>query len=121
MSPGGLNFESSPFKLTEEYVDLMEGKNSPDYNYFRHLFCEGMLALRRRLDDLCLMLEIMMEKSDLDCFQNFRIEHFREKFKPDESEKRFRDHCEGVIEKSCMNSRTVHYDTFQKFTNDIRP
>lgn len=31
MSPGGINFESSPFKLTEEYVILMGGKDSPDY------------------------------------------------------------------------------------------
>jgi len=24
-SPGGINFESAPFKLTKEYVDLMGG------------------------------------------------------------------------------------------------
>ena len=121
MSPGGLNFESSPFKLTEEYVELMGGKNSPDYNYFRHLFCEGMLAIRRRLDDLCLLLEIMMDNSDLDCFQNFRIDQFRERFRTEESESRFRDVCEALVEKSCMNTRTVHYDIFQKVTNNIMP
>jgi phosphatidylinositol kinase/protein kinase (PI-3 family) len=46
MSPGGLNFESSPFKLTEEYVEFMDGKDSTDYQYFQELFCEGMKALR---------------------------------------------------------------------------
>lgn len=73
LSPGGLNFESSPFKLTEEYVELMEGKNSLDYEQFKDLFCEGMMALRKKGDELCLLLSIMMDRSDLDCFQNFRI------------------------------------------------
>ena len=121
MSPGGLNFESSPFKLTEEYVDLMGGKISPDYNYFRDLFCEGMMALRKRVDELCLLLEIMSDSSDLDCFQNFKIENFRERFKLKLSEKKYKEYCESLVEKSCMNSRTVHYDTFQKITNDIIP
>ena len=60
MSPGGLNFESSPFKLTEEYVDFMGGKDSTDYQYFTELFCEGMKVLRYKSDELCLVLEIMM-------------------------------------------------------------
>ena len=46
MSPGGLNFESSPFKLTEEYILLLGGKNSTDYNYFVDLFIQGMMAIR---------------------------------------------------------------------------
>lgn len=50
MSPGGINFESSPFKLTEEYVLLMGGKDSPDYIEFVDLFCRGMEALRKRCD-----------------------------------------------------------------------
>lgn len=121
MSPGGLNFESSPFKLTEEYVLLMGGQNSPDYNYFKDLFCGGMMALRKRSEELCILLSIMMESSDLDCFQNFKIEHFRDKFRPDSDDGKFRKYCESLVEKSCFNSRTVHYDTFQKITNDIMP
>jgi len=27
-SPGGINFEKAPFKITEEYLDLMEGIKS---------------------------------------------------------------------------------------------
>lgn len=121
MSPGGLNFESSPFKLTEEYVLLLGGKNSPDYNYFVDLFCQGMLAIRARLDEIMLILEIMMADSDLDCFQNFNLANFRKRMEPDISEKKFKLFCEGLIEKSYMNSRTVHYDTFQKITNGIVP
>ncbi len=36
-SPGGVNFESAPFKLTQEYVELMKGKDSDYFGYFRSL------------------------------------------------------------------------------------
>lgn len=61
----------------------MGGKNSPDYNYFKDLFCSGMGALRKRCDEICLLLEIMMQGSDLDCFQNFNIESFKRRFQCD--------------------------------------
>jgi phosphatidylinositol 4-kinase len=31
ISPGGINFESAPFKLTSEYIELMGGKKSPNF------------------------------------------------------------------------------------------
>lgn len=40
-SPGGINFESAPFKLTQEYVEIMDGKNSEKYKYFKSLIVEG--------------------------------------------------------------------------------
>ena len=36
-SPGSINFENAPFKLTKEYVDLMGGLESPNYAYFKGL------------------------------------------------------------------------------------
>jgi phosphatidylinositol 4-kinase len=30
-SPGGMNFETSPFKLTKEYIDLLGGSHSEKY------------------------------------------------------------------------------------------
>lgn len=62
-----------------------------------------------------------MDESDLECFQGFRIESFRERFEEKLTADKFRTFCEGLVERSCMNSRTVHYDTFQKITNGIMP
>jgi hypothetical protein len=62
----------------------------------------------------------MMENSDLECFKDFKVEAFKEKFKPGMSKEKFHEHCMALIEKSCMNSRTVHYDVFQYYTNGIR-
>jgi phosphatidylinositol kinase/protein kinase (PI-3 family) len=47
-SPGmNINFESAPFKLTKEYVDLMGGIDSPNFKKFENLFVNGFLALRK--------------------------------------------------------------------------
>lgn len=46
-SPGGVNFESAPFKLTYEYVELMKGKDSDFFGYFKTLMYKGMLTLRK--------------------------------------------------------------------------
>jgi len=39
----------------------MGGKDSPDYVEFVDLFCKGMNAIRKRCDELCLILQIMMD------------------------------------------------------------
>ena len=46
-SPGGnLNFESAPFKLTHEYVELLGGAKSPLFRYFRYLLVRGFVEVR---------------------------------------------------------------------------
>lgn len=36
-SPGSVGFEAAPFKLTHEYVDVLGGLNSPDYEDYKKL------------------------------------------------------------------------------------
>lgn len=36
-SPGSVGFESAPFKLTQEYVDVLGGAQSPEFEKFRAL------------------------------------------------------------------------------------
>lgn len=46
-SPGGnLNFESAPFKLTHEYVELLGGDSSPLFRYYRYLLVRGFVEVR---------------------------------------------------------------------------
>ena len=44
-SPGNINFEKEPFKLTSEYLDLMNGRASDLYNYYKNLMFRGFKAL----------------------------------------------------------------------------
>jgi phosphatidylinositol 4-kinase len=43
LSPGNVSFESAPFKLTKEYVELMDGVNSDKFFYFKSLLAKGTI------------------------------------------------------------------------------
>ena len=59
-SPGGnLNFESSPFKLTQEFVEVMDGEGSEAFNYFKLLFIRGFTELRKWANKILLLVSIM--------------------------------------------------------------
>lgn len=49
-SPGGVGFESAPFKLPLEYVDILGGVESESFLEFKRLFHEGFLAARKHSD-----------------------------------------------------------------------
>jgi phosphatidylinositol 4-kinase len=37
ISPGKINFETAPFKLTKEYIEILDGEQSSLYYYFKTL------------------------------------------------------------------------------------
>lgn len=42
-----LHFETAPFKLTAEYVELLGGHQSRFFRLFEELFAKGLRAVRR--------------------------------------------------------------------------
>ncbi len=87
LSPGGVNFEKAPFKLTKEYVELLGGIDSDIFNLFKINLYYGFLALRKYVDSFVFLLKIIMEDSDLQCFKLFDLEKFRARFLEDKDEK----------------------------------
>ena len=67
-SPKNLGFESSPFKLTPEFVEVMGGVDSDMFNYFKILILQGLLAARKHSDKLTSIVDIMRtgEERDLE-------------------------------------------------------
>lgn len=59
LGPGGIIFETAPFKLTNEYVELMGGKDSDMFKYFEMLLFSGFNALRKHVDYFVNIVEIM--------------------------------------------------------------
>lgn len=58
-SPGfNLNYESAPFKLTAEYVDLLGGTQSPAFKLFEDMVVKGMFALKRNMDPLYAIVKV---------------------------------------------------------------
>lgn len=59
VSPGNMNFETAPFKLTKDYLDILDGENSNIFQYFKTLLIRGFIALKRNFESFLGVLEIM--------------------------------------------------------------
>lgn len=82
-APGGaFAFENAPFKLTQDYLELIGGVDSPLYDYFKILLIQGFIALRKYVDDICDIVEVMSRESTLPCYDKFSLKEFRDRFKP---------------------------------------
>ena len=58
-SPGSVGFELAPFKMPQEYIDIIGGMNSEKFGYFRSLVKMGMLGLRKSSENIIGIIEIM--------------------------------------------------------------
>lgn len=86
-SPGSVGFEAAPFKLTHEYVDVLGGLGSPEYEDFKRLCKQafqgkqkrrfprfgiaGLMdspALRRSADNIIDLVAMMGRESKMPCF-----------------------------------------------------
>lgn len=50
-SPGSVGFEAAPFKLTHEYVDVLGGLGSPDWEDYKKLCKQAFQGKRRCIDN----------------------------------------------------------------------
>jgi hypothetical protein len=125
-SPGGMGFESSPFKLTQDYLDIMGGPESQMFEYFKSLLEKAFYEVRKHLDDIISMIEIMFKDSQFPCFKggNLIFDEIRKRWSPcynvgENSINEFRELVDRIINNSINNWRTRQYDAFQKWTNNI--
>jgi len=73
MKPGHeFSFERAPFKLTKEYIDVMDGVGSDCYKEFERLFVAGFEEARKNSQIALGLVEIMMFKSNYPCFTGLR-------------------------------------------------
>ena len=125
-SPGGISFEGAPFKLTQEYIDLMDGLESEMFQYFKSLMIRGFFEIRKNLDDILVLIEIMMKDSRMPCFVKPKtlLAEVRDRIslKYNTGLAKENDYFELVdrlVKASANNWRTMQYDSFQKMTNGI--
>jgi phosphatidylinositol 4-kinase len=125
ISPGNLNFESAPFKLTKEYIEIMDGENSEMFLYYKNLMIKGMIEAKKHVETFVKIVEIMSHGSKMPCFDkkdiNIVIQKLRERFYEKESDRNFPKIVDELVYKSNDNFWTNKYDYFQKVTNGILP
>ena len=126
ISPGNLRFENAPFKLTNEYIEILDGKDSAMFQYFKSLLFQGFIEIRKNYDCLAQIIKIMAKgEPNLPCFIGRKIEdiinNFKSRFHFNKCDLDYYDLVDNLIYYSINNWRTVQYDNFQKLTNNISP
>ncbi|KAK3369171.1 kinase-like domain-containing protein [Lasiosphaeria ovina] len=122
-SPGSVSFEAAPFKLTYEYVEVLGGVGSADYDDFKKLCKQAFQALRRSADNIVDLVSMMGRESKMPCYgagvaqvtaalrQRFQLH-----LSADEAEQFVET---DLIAKSLGSYYTRLYDTFQYRTQGI--
>lgn len=133
-SPGMINFETAPFKLTRELLEVMEsdaeGTGSELFDYFKVLCIQGFLATRKHADRIVCLVE-MMQHSACPCFgankkgqKNIKaakqvVQSLRKRFAPGRPEEACVELVLGLISDSLDAWRTRQYDYYQRVLNGI--
>jgi len=75
-----MNFERAPFKLTKDYMELMEGSDSDIFQHFKLLFFLGIKYLRKYKKDIMELIMMMIECKGMKCFIKFDKKRLEDKF-----------------------------------------
>ncbi|KAI3691334.1 hypothetical protein L2E82_49663 [Cichorium intybus] len=123
-SPGGVNFESAPFKLTRELLEVMdsdaEGVSSEFFDYFKVLCIQGFLTCRKHAEQIILLVE-MLQDSGFPCFKGGpkTVQNLRKRFHLSLTEEQCVSLVLSLISSSLDAWRTRQYDYYQRVLNGI--
>ncbi|KDO35761.1 hypothetical protein SPRG_18902 [Saprolegnia parasitica CBS 223.65] len=120
-SPGNnFNFERAPFKLTDEFVELMGGPRSSTFRYFRSLCVKAYWALHASTDKLVLLVEMMLVNDQaelrLPCFSGGKkatIDGLRDRLNPGLGKIACQEFANDLVDQSLNSWRTRWYDKYQ--------
>ncbi|KAF0991562.1 hypothetical protein HZS_3521 [Henneguya salminicola] len=121
-SPKNISFESSPFKMSYDFLEVMEGSRSDFFLYFKSLMYLGFMALRKHMDELMMLVDIMKIGDKLSCLgkKGQAVESLKNRFHMDLKDDQVKILMEKLISQSVNSITTFIYDKFQYYTNGIR-
>ncbi|OMJ79584.1 hypothetical protein SteCoe_20393 [Stentor coeruleus] len=122
-APGkGMKFEKAPFKLTDEFENLLGGRRSNFFIKFRTLCVKGFTALKDRAEQIILMVDMMRTGAgaSLGCFSagEQTTKMLRERLMPG-GRQSDREYINELIDESLDNWTTRCYDKFQYCCQNI--
>ncbi|XP_024920695.1 phosphatidylinositol 4-kinase beta isoform X3 [Cynoglossus semilaevis] len=119
-SPRNLGFETSAFKLTSEFVDVMGGLDGDMFIYYKMLMLQGLITARKHMEKVLQIVEIMQQGSPLPCFHgSSTIRGLKERFHMSLTEEQLQLLVEQLVDGSMRSITTKLYDSFQYVTNGI--
>lgn len=114
---GGL-IESAPWKLTAEYVALLDGVGSEVYQRYCKGCTEAMVAAHQHADVLLTLVEIAGTRSTFPCFHQTSLSkvmsRMRKRLYVGKTDEQIRSEFPKVIEHAREHKGTYYYDYFQK-------
>jgi phosphatidylinositol 4-kinase len=118
-NPGHVHFEQAPFKLTQEFVELMGGPRSATFRRFRSLCVQTFLIARKYRHRFLLLVEMMLHGNEhLPCFAGDpkgSVDRLAERFQPQLDISSCEDFVHELIDTSLDNWRTRWYDKYQRW------
>ncbi|XP_034029627.1 phosphatidylinositol 4-kinase beta isoform X1 [Thalassophryne amazonica] len=119
-SPKNLGFETSAFKLTAEFVDVMDGPDGDMFNYYKMLMLQGLIAARKHMDRVLQVVDIMQQGSQLPCYHgSSTMRSLKERFHMSLTEEQLQLLVDQLVDGSMRSLTTKLYDGFQYLTNGI--
>ncbi|CAD8204494.1 unnamed protein product [Paramecium pentaurelia] len=122
LTPGNIGFESAPFKLINEYEELLNGKDSDIFTYYQVLIFSGLTILQEHVSELLTFVKLMnfsTRNNLLACLENFNMIEFKRRFHENVNQKNLYAIVENLVKKSSNSWKTILYDYFQYQTNTI--
>jgi phosphatidylinositol 4-kinase B len=125
VAPGGsFSLEmSTPFKLTEEMIDVMDGLRSSLFSEFVTLFCCGFLALQAHTTTFMTLVEVTCRGSTFKCFEGRDsteiVGKLQERFAPQKDKEETIALVLDIIKESIGSYGTKQYDYFQYLSQGI--
>ena len=119
-SPGkNAGFESAPFKLTRDFMEVMDGPSSSLFRSFRELCIKSFISLRKHCMEIILLVEMLKTGNEgLNCFRgrpDDAIQQLRDRFRLDLNDRACREYVNSLIDDSIENWRTNWYDRYQRY------
>lgn len=116
-----IKFERAPFKLTDEFIEVLGGDQSKYFKTYTNLCVLGFLAARKHYEKIVLLVEMSSgEGSAIPCLEGDSVAHnLRSRFHLDWTEQECEEYFLEIIGEARDNWRTQIYDTYQRIVNDI--
>lgn len=120
-TPGSIGFEMAPFKLPQEYIDILGGYESAKYVEFKELFKRLFRAARKHAERIITLVELMQKDSKLPCFSAGDVTsvQLRERFALALTQTQVEELAEKLVMTSATSTFTRLYDLFQLHSNGI--
>jgi phosphatidylinositol 4-kinase len=116
-----IKFERAPFKLTDEFIEVLGGDQSKSYKAYCHLCVLGFLAARKHYEKILLLVEMSAgEGAAIPCLEGDSVApNLKNRFHLDWTEAECESYILNTIGDARDNWRTQIYDTYQRIVNNI--